>query len=155
MELIHERARELMRCLDTIMAQLHKAEKVQVEEFPISPQEFRIVIILGDQTGLTMTELAEKLNLAMSTMTSVIDRMIEKNLVNRERSEDDRRIVRVFLTDQGKVFYQKIYHHRLQMALTMLSSLSDNDQQLLLSLYKKIQNQVNPGLHSEESRYSG
>ena len=98
MDQINERAKELMSCLDTIMAQLHKAEKDQVEEFPLGPQEFRIVDILGNHSRLTMSELAEKVNLAMSTMTSVIDRMIEKEIVNRERSEDDRRIVRVYLT---------------------------------------------------------
>lgn len=50
---------------------------------------------------LTMQELSEKMNLNTSTMTRIVDKLVRDGYVERKRSETDRRIVTVGLTDKG------------------------------------------------------
>ena len=52
--------------------------------------------------GLAMNELAGKILASKSGLTKVVDRMSTDGLVRRERSEHDRRVVRVMITDKGR-----------------------------------------------------
>jgi len=51
--------------------------------------------------GLRMNELAGRILASKSGLTRVIDRMEEAGLVRRERPDDDRRVVKVFITQAG------------------------------------------------------
>jgi DNA-binding MarR family transcriptional regulator len=53
------------------------------------------------QNGLRMNELASRILFSKSGLTRVIDRMEEAGLVGRERPADDRRVVKVFITQTG------------------------------------------------------
>src|SRR5262245_36542519 len=64
--------------------------------------EVKMVEILGARGAMIMTELADHSMLSLSTVTGVIDGLVEKKIVNREHSEEDRRIVQVQLTSEGE-----------------------------------------------------
>jgi len=51
--------------------------------------------------GITSGELAREVNLSQATITNILDRLENKGMVRRERSEEDKRRVNVFLTDDG------------------------------------------------------
>ena len=57
---------------------------------------------IGRLGSPTMSELAEALRLHPSTVTSLVDALVERGLVERRDDVDDRRIVRVALTEKGK-----------------------------------------------------
>jgi len=51
---------------------------------------------------MKVTELARRMYLNPTTMVGILDRLEAKNLVTRARSEKDRRVVHISLTDQGR-----------------------------------------------------
>ncbi len=53
------------------------------------------------EDGLRMNELAGRILFSKSGLTRVIDRMEEAGLVRRERPADDRRVVKVYITQEG------------------------------------------------------
>ena len=53
------------------------------------------------EDGLRMNELAARILFSKSGLTRVIDRMEEAGLVRRERPADDRRVVKVYITQEG------------------------------------------------------
>lgn len=57
---------------------------------------------LWEQDGQATSRIAEKLNQVGGTMTGVIDRMEERELVRRDRDAHDRRIWRIWLTETGR-----------------------------------------------------
>jgi len=63
---------------------------------------------LWNRDGLTISEMGEKLFIKNSTMTALIDRMERDGLVRRERDPEDRRSVRVFLTEKGAGLKNKV-----------------------------------------------
>jgi DNA-binding MarR family transcriptional regulator len=93
----------------------------------LTPQRYLLLLMIkGAPTGnerSTVTELAERLQLAQSTVTELVARAADAGLVAREPSSDDGRVALLRLTDEGE--------RRLTKAFTSLAS---ERQQLLASL---------------------
>jgi DNA-binding MarR family transcriptional regulator len=107
-------------------------------EVEISRQETRVVIVLG-RTGLTtMSELARILNLALSTATNTIDKLVAKELVERSRVDEDRRIVQIGLSEKGERLYQSFLEYQLAMGRSMLEALSPGEREIFLELMAKM-----------------
>ncbi len=72
----------------------------------LTPQRYLLLLMIkgapdGSQQS-TVTELAERLQLAQSTVTELVGRAEETGLVERERSSDDGRIAHLRLTPEGE-----------------------------------------------------
>lgn len=65
--------------------------------------QLRLLWALRDEDGLPVGSLAELLGVNPSTITGHVDRLVKQGLVRREEDSVDRRIVRNFLTDDGRV----------------------------------------------------
>jgi len=87
---------------------------------------------------LTMSKLAKGLGIGLSTATGIVDRMIEKKLVKRERNHGDRRIVRVALTEKGKKIALAYQKQRKEALEKMLNVLSPQEQQSFILILEKI-----------------
>lgn len=111
----------------------------------LSKQELRVVDTLGKNGPCIMSEIADRIVLAVSSVTGIVDKLVEKKLVHRERSDDDRRIVRVELTPEGQELYQVARENRIKMGRAMLSSLDEHEQDALLALFRKITHKVMAG----------
>lgn len=108
----------------------------------LNHQEDKVIKVLGTQGPCIMREIAEPLGLALSTATGVVDRLNKKNLVYRERSEKDRRIVKVGLTDKGKEINESNKTGIKKLCRRMLAELTEEEQTTYISLSKKI-SQIN------------
>ena len=73
-----------------------------------SKNEVLILGLLYRQSEVNMSQIAEYIHTPLNTATGIIARMEKKNLVVRERSVEDRRIVTVKIGEQGKVQMQSM-----------------------------------------------
>jgi DNA-binding MarR family transcriptional regulator len=140
----------LTRQLDAIVSysaamQLRAARQSGLK---LSRQEGFAVNALGRSGPATMGSLAEKLSSSMSALTAIIDRLVVQGIVVRERSEEDRRIVRIGLTPKGVALYQEHLNIQLDLSRKMLSGLSTQEQDALLDILRKIVDGLNEGAHS-------
>lgn len=110
--------------------------------------ELRILEILGKHGPLMMTEVGERAVLSLSAVTSIMDGLVEKQLVRRNRSEDDRRVVRVELTPDGQGVFQEILEFHLRIVRGMLSSLNNGEQDTLIGLFRKMAERIEKEKHT-------
>lgn len=68
-------------------------------------QEF-ILFLLWEDDGLSQSQLAARLKLELPTITRSVQRMERAGLVRRRLDEQDTRVSRVYLTDQGRALYE-------------------------------------------------
>jgi DNA-binding MarR family transcriptional regulator len=104
----------------------------------LSGQELRLVEYIGDIGPRMMRELAEFLALAVNSVTSVVDNLEKKGLVRRQRSAEDRRIVRVELTKAGRATYDAALQEKTQFLRQMLAALTEEEQDIFMVLFRKI-----------------
>ncbi|HEY3189879.1 MAG TPA: MarR family transcriptional regulator, partial [Solirubrobacteraceae bacterium] len=95
--------------------------------------------------GLRMNELAERILYSKSGFTRVVDRMEEARLVRRVRPEDDRRSIRVVLTDEGRETMERARrHHRHGIEQHFASHLADSDIKALIRALQKVNAHARP-----------
>jgi DNA-binding MarR family transcriptional regulator len=104
----------------------------------VSKQELNIIGIVGRAEAIIMREIAERAQLAISSITPIIDKLEEKKLVRRIRDKEDRRIVRAELTAKG----ENVYHLEMEgyrgLSHAVLSALNDKEQTQFLALFRKV-----------------
>lgn len=74
----------------------------------VSMSNLHVMSMLERHGELSMSRIAEALDVSMSNATGVVDRMEERGLVERVRVPDDRRVVLVHLTDAGRTALEEI-----------------------------------------------
>lgn len=104
----------------------------------LSLQELNVLNIVGDRVTCTMTDIAKAACLSMSSVTLLIDRLVRAELVDRVRSERDRRVVTAELTASGMKIYHLQLNHMHSVISQSLSALNLTEQAHLLSLVEKI-----------------
>lgn len=135
---LDELAGMLVGRLDLIMRRLVFAQPDGGPVATFSRHEIAVVDTLGSEGPATMGGLATSVRLPLSTATRVVDRLVARGFVERERPEDNRRVVRVRLAGAGRRFYVAARAARARGARAMLERLSVTERRELLRLFGKI-----------------
>lgn len=87
---------------------------------------------------LRMSEVAERVEISSASLTGIVDRLEQRGLVERERSDSDRRVVTVALTDDGREVLDAAHADFSRRLDEMLEPLSDAERDSLLRLLTKM-----------------
>ena len=138
-----DKARRLVDQLQTVMdgAEGAVAKNAAARE-TLSSQEIRVLRTVGRHEHCIMSAIAERIRLSLSSVTGLIDRLVEKKMVCRDRSADDRRVVKVELTDEGRELHTSVMESQVRFAREMLKTLSAEEQDALLALFGKISDRI-------------
>lgn len=90
--------------------------------------------------GMTIGELSEHLGLANSTVSSIVDRLERDNWTERRRSDDDRRKIKVILTDQAIELFRQAPKDAEDFWSNTIGRLSDDEQDALVESLIKLKN---------------
>jgi DNA-binding MarR family transcriptional regulator len=96
--------------------------------------------------GLSMHELAHALSITPSSATQLVDRLVRMGLVERLREDEDRRLVRVQLSEPARrMFGEKLRLHLRGLA-TLTEALGDEELRTLVDLLARIAEPAGGGL---------
>ena len=104
----------------------------------LSITEVHTIEAIGMYTERTMSEVAQKLKITVSTLTTAVNKLIKKGYVERKRIEEDRRVVLVKLTKKGKLAYRIHEKFHREMVNTAIDGLNLEEEGLLISSLNKI-----------------
>ncbi len=107
-------------------------------EFEITPPQFEALLLLRQHGDMTIGELGNKMYLASSTATDLIDRMERNGLVERVRDGKDRRVVRLRMLDKGREMILRVMESRRIYLDKILASVSEEDKKVLVSSLQSI-----------------
>lgn len=95
-----------------VCGKIKKKGREILSDFEITPPQFEALQHLLKEGDLTIGELSNKMYLACSTVTDLLDRMERNDLVVRVKDERDRRIVRIKVLDKGHQLIDQVLHTR-------------------------------------------
>ncbi|MET3924483.1 DNA-binding MarR family transcriptional regulator [Devosia sp. 2618] len=81
--------------------------KPRLDALGLTYPQYLAFLVLWEADGLTVKALGEKLFLDSGTITPLIKRLEARSLVRRQRDEQDERLVRIFLTEEGQAMRAK------------------------------------------------
>lgn len=73
-----------------------------LQELDLSYPQYLVFLVLWEQDGLAVKDLVQKLHLDTNTLTPLLKRLEQKGLLTRNRSSQDERSVRIYLSESGK-----------------------------------------------------
>lgn len=103
-----------------------------------SKQELLTLGILGIREPRRMGEIAEHLGVGQSAMTPLVDRLESQRLVERRRSDEDRRVWLVGLTERGREIVAAEDRVYLSVAREMLAPLDPGERATLVALLERV-----------------
>ena len=134
-----DRAKELAGYLRIIREKLRRIDKWNpLTSSVLNLQEVRVVLGIGTGGAMTMSRMADRLQLSVSSMTAVIDKLEKKKFVARDRQAEDRRVVEVTLTKAGRKFFDLAQQAHMQFMTEFLGALSASEQDTMLQLFRKV-----------------
>lgn len=99
--------------------------------------------ILKNRGKVTMSDLSRKLGISMSATTTLVDRLEADGLVNRIRSESDRRVVYAGMTGAGQRVLQESKERRMQLLREFFSELDPGEVESFISVLEKMATRLN------------
>lgn len=115
---------------------IRKKGREILNDINITDPQFIALQYLVSNKQLTIGELSQRMSLACSTITDLIDRMEKSELVIREKDEQDKRVVRLIAQPKGHDIVKQVLEKRREYLSEKLSGLSDNDKDVLLKNLK-------------------
>lgn len=125
---------KLMRATNSLMAPLER----RLEEDGLTGTQFGVLETLFHLGPLCQKEIGRKLLTSGGNVTTVVDNLERRGLVERIRSEEDRRFVTVHLTEAGRELIARLFPVHARRITRALSVLSPAEQEDLARLCKKL-----------------
>ena len=98
----------------------------------ISVNDMHIIDALGIREQKNMSTVARLLNVTVGTLTIAVNNLVKKGYIQRMRSEEDRRVVYIWLTEKGeKAYYHHEQFHR-EMTNAVLNRLDEKEIPVLM-----------------------
>ncbi|MDR9791588.1 MarR family transcriptional regulator [Aeribacillus sp. FSL K6-2848] len=133
---------EIEKSLRCIAAILKKKGRDILSNYSITPPQFDALLLLNESGNMTIGELSNKMYLACSTITDLMDRMEKNNLVKRVKDEKDRRLVRIQLLENGQRVIEAALAKRQEYLREVLKNFSDQEIVQLEKLLAKLQQEM-------------
>ena len=109
-----------------------------LNSYTITPPQFVALQWLFEHGDMTIGDLSNKMFLAFSTTTDLVDRMEKNELVVRIREEQDRRVVRIKLLKEGERVIEEVIQKRQEYLKTVLANFTEEEAVQFASLLEKL-----------------
>lgn len=107
-----------------------------------SPLMWRVLSILADRDGHSVSELADLSVIERSNLSRILDAMERDELIERIGHETDKRQTHVFLSEQGRQLFVESLPAVLDYYARFLTGISPSEMTVLMSVLKKIKRNV-------------
>ena len=124
----------LYLALDTVMPRFRRI----FNEFGLTEQQWRVLRVLWEHEGIAFRELAEITLIPAPSLVGVVDRLSKHGLVNRERSQADRRNVFIHATEEGKNMYRQVRPRVIDAYAELRGSMDEADWEDLINGLERV-----------------
>jgi len=138
--------KENTKVMDKTIRDIHKYlvefTKGNLKENSLTKQRFLVLWYITKKQPVNMSYLHDKMYMANSTLTVIVDRLVEDELLKRYRNPDDRREVLLELTERGTNILSKLLNIRHSFLERALADLSEKQKVNLINLLSVVLNNL-------------
>jgi len=131
--------------VETCLAFLRATADVQIAldthfaRYGLSMGKFTLLMQLLQVDGLMPSECAERSGVTRATITGLLDGLERDRLLERRRDPGDRRIVRIYLTTEGRTLLDTMLPDHFCRTAGLMEHLTSSDKESLIQLLQKLQ----------------
>jgi DNA-binding MarR family transcriptional regulator len=132
---------------------LVRADPARMERWAglgLTMTQVRVLYTLQIEDGLAAGELAERLGVQPSTVTRIVDRLVQNRLVAREIDRTDRRLVRHRLTKKGDSVFQELRTTGRERLSKVFARMSDEQVERMIAALSDLTEAVEAVVQEEQ-----
>lgn len=122
-----EEIRDILRVQDQLIHERAVWDVGPWLELDMSTPQFKALLLIREEEGIRMRELARKMGGSFSNATVLVDRLVERGLVERLAEPEDRRVVLVRVSDEGRFLIEQLVTSWRAISPSILETLSTED----------------------------
>ncbi len=124
----------LSRAHETVTSRIN----AHLQDYDLTISQFGVLEAIYHLGPLQPTQLAEKILKSGGNLTLVISNLVKRNLVLRQRREDDRRCIDIHLTPDGQALVEAILPDHVTGVVATMNVLTTVEQEQLTQLCRKL-----------------
>jgi MarR family transcriptional regulator, transcriptional regulator for hemolysin len=108
------------------------------ENVGVTISQWKVMVILVRQNGLTQKDIADRLGLEGPTLIPVIDKMEKDGLVIRKVDSADRRNNRIYRTEKADALWDEMFNCAMRVRQSSVKNITDNEIQITKNALDKM-----------------
>lgn len=124
----------LTRTLNAIKTNVEK----NIRKMGLNPTEFSVLELLYSKGEQPIQKIGEKVLIASSSITYVVDKLEKKNYLRRKPCADDRRVTFACITEEGRTFMEKEFPKHKEAIHEIMAGLNKNEKEQLIEHLKQL-----------------
>jgi MarR family transcriptional regulator, organic hydroperoxide resistance regulator len=133
---------QVLEAIIYLTTETRRVTKELARRANVTGPQLTVVKLLETIGDLTLSQLSDKIRAQNSTVTGIVDRMEREGLAQRVRSTEDRRVVRIHLTEKGAKLASEIPVEPMEILRSALSGLTPSETTEFLRLMTKVAKRV-------------
>ena len=117
---------------------LQEVTKDDISNHGMRMSDFEILEALYHKDKLTVREVSEAVLINTGSITYVIDKLEKKGLIERSNCKDDRRVVYIQITDEGKKLMDNIFPAHQRVIEELFEGISEEDKDTVIKVLKQV-----------------
>lgn len=110
----------------------------------------KILDYLSEHDGANQKEIANGCNIEPGSLTSVLNRMEDKQLIERRMLNNNRRSYHIYLTEKGKKLQKEVVSTLNELEENAFNNFSKDEQEIFMEMFKKIYCNLTEGSKNDE-----
>ncbi len=144
------RIEEMLTAIKRIVSLIKQNFERDFKKMHVTQSQILVMRVLNQYGDMKMSDISRELDLSNSTVSGIIDRLVEKKIVKRKRSEEDRRIVMISLAEEYcKPVKKQLNAFALKMRRA-LSTATEEDLDSIMQGLEKLERILEESQESEE-----
>jgi DNA-binding MarR family transcriptional regulator len=149
----HEFADRVAKLLNQIHQNNSTFEQACTKAFKMTSTQAGALLNLPTRGTMMMNELSSAAGVDTSTMTRMVDQLIEKGLAVRHADAKDRRLVRVGLTPEGQKMHKELGEVLASYYMESLEDITEPEREIIVQVLERLKNAVDNGLENCCNKY--
>jgi DNA-binding MarR family transcriptional regulator len=134
-----DRVNEIMPVISREFLRHQSAEFYKTK---VTVPQFVVMSILYRQGELKMTDLARLMNVTTAAVTGIIDRLVRDRYIKRHHDSEDRRIIKVSLTNKGNSTVKNMSEKQKEITMKVFGMISQEEREQYINILTHIQHHL-------------
>ncbi|MBC8174511.1 MAG: MarR family transcriptional regulator [Candidatus Marinimicrobia bacterium] len=117
---------------------MKKMLDARLSEFGVTSSQHTVLSTLAENDGLSLSEIGKRIYLDKPAITGLADRLEKDGLVERRRTSEDRRVIRLYLTEKGQNLLQRFEKIATEVDRELVQVLSSSE----LNKFREMLNRI-------------
>jgi len=123
---------------DSLLRQMLPEVPRELLKLDLTMHQLKVVLLLFLNGAARMSVIASSMGVSLATTTGIVDRLVERDMVQRESHPQDRRVVLCRLSDEGEKMVGKLWQSSRQRAIELMDAMDEPKLELAIATMEAV-----------------